>query len=207
MPYIRATDRPVFIAVGDPIVASFQMEAGGLTLTGLPLIYNVDENEFLAAVIGKAGTYQPLPTQGEWCEAGLIYGYAGGLVICRQSHSRTEHAPEDIPALFAVYRVDAGEALEWVAGEQVYVGTRRLYLDVLYECLQAHQTQSDWTPLATLGTLWGIVSTTAEWAIGVLYHVGDHVTYGGFEWICGQQHTSISTWYPGAPGVYLWTQV
>lgn len=206
MPYIRATDRPVFIAVGNPIVASFEMEAGGLTVTGLTMISNVDENTFLGAVAGKAGSYQPLPAAGGWCEAGVIYGYGGGLVICRQSHSRTEHAPADIPALFSVYRAGSG-VQEWIANERVEVGTRRTYLTFLYTCLQAHQTQWDWTPLATLGTLWGVVPTTSAWAIGVAYKVGDLVTYGGFTWRCGQAHTSISTWYPGAPGVFLWSKV
>lgn len=208
MPYLIATDRPILWAVGNPIVASGSTEPGGATVTGLPLISDADENTFLGAVTGLAGTYNPLPAMGEWCDAGVIYGYAGGLVICRQSHTRTEHAPADIPALFAVYRVDAGEALAWVAGEQVWVGTRRLYAGVLYTALQAHQTQADWTPNAPgiLGVLWAVVVTTPDWAIGVLYHVGDLVMHQGTQYRCLQQHTSIASWSPTSPGILgvLW---
>ena len=205
MPHFRADVRPVWWAVGEnPVVASGMTEAGGLTMTGLTMFNAEDENAFLLSVVDTAGDYNPLPAMGGWCEAGVIYSSDGDLVICRQSHFRTEHALVDIPALFTVYREDAGEALEWVAGEQVEVGTRRVYDEVLYQCLQAHQTQPDWTPPQVLGTLWAVVSLTDEWAIGVAYKVGDEVTYGGQTWICGQAHTSISTWYPGAAGVYLW---
>ena len=193
MPSIRSTDRPVFIAVGDPVVASFQMEAGGLTLTGLPLFSAEDENAFLLAVVGKGSTYNPLPSMGEWCEAG-IYGYGDDLVICRQSHNRTEHEPADIPALFAVYREEAGEALEWCVGEQVYIGTRRLFEGTLYECLQAHQTQSDWTPPQVLGTLWGVVNLTSEWVYGEPgIQIGDQRSYEGIVYVCIQ-----------APGINIW---
>lgn len=61
---------------------------------------------------GKAGAYKPLPAAGTFLNASEIYGYGGGLVMVRQSHPRTEHAPADVPALFTVYRVDAGDVLE-----------------------------------------------------------------------------------------------
>ena len=207
MPYCIATTQPVWWAVGVPVVATGITPVGSLTVTGLMLFSDASENDFLGAVAGSAGDFLPLPDAGGWCEAGIMYSYGGDLVICRQSHSRTEHEPADIPALFAVYREEAGEALDWVAGEQVYIGTRRLFDGTLYECLQAHQSQSDWTPPATVGTLWGVVTTTNEWAIGVAYAVNDRVTYSGSLWNCDQAHTSISTWHPGAAGVYLWSEV
>jgi hypothetical protein len=210
MPYFRATDQPVYWAVGNPVVASSLTEAGGLTLTGLTLYSNTDENTFLSAVLGKGGTYNPLPAQGGWCEAGIIYSYGGDLVICRQSHVRTEHVPSSIPALFATHQVGGG-VLQWVVGEWVNVGARRLYETVLYQCLQAHQTQSDQAPSAPgiLGVLWGVVPTANEWAIGVLYHVNDQVTHVGVLYKCLQQHTSISTWSPDSPGILnvLWAYV
>ena len=88
MPFVISTDRPVLWAVGDPVLASGIMEPGGLTVTGLALFSAENENEFLLAVVGLAGDYNPLPAAGGWCEAGTIYGYAGGLVICpvAQSH-------------------------------------------------------------------------------------------------------------------------
>ena len=45
--------------------------------------------------------------------------------------------------------------LAWVAGEAVAVGDKRYYKGVWYECLQAHTTQSDWTPDA-VPALWNV---------------------------------------------------
>jgi len=200
-------------AVGDPVVASGILDVPGVLLTGLTLYSSVSESEFLAAVVDKAGTYNPLPASG-WLEAGAIYGYAGGLVIVRQSHNRTEHAPVDVPALFAVYREDASEVLEWVPGEGVLVGTRRTFGDKTYQAIQAHTTQVDWTPPA-VPALWAEVveePPVGAWAAGVAY-VGDNtagtgngnqVTYSGRLYRCLQSHTSISTWYPSVvPALWL----
>jgi hypothetical protein len=185
-----------------------------LTITGedKALVSDADENAFLGAVAGSAGDYNPLPDVGEWVEAGAIYGYAGGLVIVRQSHTRTEHAPEDVPALIAVYRADASEALEWVANEQVQIGTRRLYGGVLYECLQAHMTLSTWTPEVT-PALWRVVESEPEtppaWVQPTgahdAYQLGARVTHNGHEW---ESLIPDNVWEPGAPGTEaLWRQV
>ena len=137
---------------------------------------------------------------GTWVEANKPYQHGGVVVIARQAHPRTEHEPSTVPALFLVWRADAGDALPWIAQEQVYVGTVRVYEGVTYRCVQAHQTQTDWTPDAT-PTLWAVVveePTTDEWAVGVAYSVGDEVTYGGVLYRCRQAHTSIATWTPPA---------
>lgn len=209
MPYVIATDRPVLWAVvaGGAVLAADQMEPGGLTVTGndKTLTSADDENTFLGLMAGKAGAYKPLPASG-WLEAGEIYGYGGGLVLVRQSHNRTEHAPADVPALFAVYRENADEALEWVAGEQVLVGTRRLHNGVLYECIQAHQTAENWTPDATPALWKGVVTEPAPgaWAAGVAYAVGQRVTYNGATYECRQAHTSLLGWEPpNVPALWL----
>ena len=46
--------------------------------------------------------------------------------------------------------------LAWVAGEAVAVGDKRYYKGVWYECLQAHTTQSDWTPDTAIA-VWTVV--------------------------------------------------
>lgn len=115
MPYVTSTDRPVLWAVKtSAVLAAGIMEPGGITVTGedKALLTDADENAFLGKVAGAAGSYKPLPAAGEALEAGAIYGYAGGLVIVRQSHTRTQHAPADVPALFSVYRANATEPLE-----------------------------------------------------------------------------------------------
>lgn len=200
MPYLIATDKPLFIAasMGANIIHAFVTEAGGKT--GIPAAFTVasdtDENAFLGAVANAAGSYKPLPTAGAWLEAGEIYGYGTGLVIIRQYHTRTEHAPADIPALMSVYRAGAG-VLEWVANEKVYKGLQRTYGGKTYNCLQDHTTQVDWQPDKT-PTLWAVVPTSAEWAYPVAYKVGDVVTYQGKSYQCLQAHTSQAGWNPVA---------
>ena len=148
---------------------------------------------------GERDAFPPLPPVGTPLEAGAIYQHGGQAVIVRQSHNRTEHEPADVPALFMVHREDAGQGVEWIAGEQVYVGTERTYEGSTYRCLQAHVTQSDWTPDAT-PALWAVVAEepepTDEWQVGVSYAIGDVVTYKGIQYECRQAHTSQAGWEP-----------
>lgn len=170
------------------------------------VIYAEGEQAFLAAAQGNVGTYKPLPDVGQLVEAGEIYGYNGGLVICRQSHARTIHPPEDTLALFVVYRPDGGGVLDWVAGERVEVGTHRIYNTIEYVCIQAHVTQSDWTPPA-VPALWQVyMPPSADWQAGVAYKIGDEVMYQGVLYRCRQSHTSQVGWEP--PRVpALWLQI
>lgn len=145
------------------------------------------------------GTTIPLPEVGRQCVINQYYLWKGDIVKCRQTHNRTIYDPKDTPALFSYFR-DNSEQLVWIVGEQVEVGWMRIYNGVKYEVIQAHQTQSDWTPDKT-ATLWKIyvdTSVISEWKAGVAYKVGDIVTYQSKTYKCLQSHTSISTWYPSA---------
>lgn len=207
MPHVIADERGMWWAIGAPIVATGMTETSGCTVTGLPLIAEADETAFLGAVAGQAvgAGVMPLPEQGAWCEAGAIYAHNGGLVICRQSHNRTEHDPADVPALFIVYREDTG-VLDWIPDEQVHVGTRRMFDSTEYECLQPHVTQADWTPPAVPALWRAVVEPSAEWQAGVTYAVGDRVTYAGLLYECRQSHTSLPGWEP--PNVLaLWLPI
>lgn len=202
MAEIKPTDKPVFWALENAgqIGLTGMTEIGAVTQTaaGKTVYSDADENAFLGKAAGKAGSYRPLPPVGTWMEAGDIYGYNGGLLIVRQSHYRMNYAPEDTPALFCVYRHGATGSLEWVSGERVYVGTRRSYGDKVYEALQEHVTQSDWTPPA-VPALWREVVETppaGEWAVGVAYKIGDIVTYQGKTYQCIQAHTAQAGWTP-----------
>lgn len=201
MTTILPTDRPIRYCVtgaGDPIIG--ETPVGNLTgVNGaLSVIADADENAFVAAL--PADAFPPLPDSG-WLEAGNIYQYEGAAVIVRQSHYRTIYTPADTPALFIVYREAADTVLDWVAGEQVQVGTRRVYDGVTYECLQAHVTQEDWTPPA-VPALWRVVveepeePTVAAWAAYTAYKIGDVVTYNGASYSCRQAHTSLPEWEP-----------
>lgn len=184
------------------------VECDGMTfvgeLTGVNPDYDATvgegDNAFAKEAQAVVAMFPPLPAAG-WLEQDAIYQHAGQAVIVRQSHWRTEHKPSDVPALFLVYREDAGDEVSWIAGEQVYVGTLRTFDGVTYRARQGHVTQSDWTPSAT-PALWAVVvaepEPSAEWAVGVAYKVGDVVTYKGREYSCRQAHTSISTWTPPA---------
>lgn len=206
MAYLIATDKPLLWAASynGNIFISDTAEVGGKI--GIPPTlteyHDTDPNAFLGKVTTSAGTYNPIPAVGEWCEGGKIYGYNGGLVICRQSHYRTVYPLADTPALWSIYRPGNG-VMDWVANEPVLVGTHRMYAGTEYICLQAHVTQADWTPDKTT-TLWGTVApATGAWTVGVAYKMGDLVTYQGSTYKCLQAHTSIATWTPTA-AVSLW---
>jgi chitodextrinase len=201
MPYLIATDKPLYwtAQLGANIVISDIAEIGGKI--GIPptmtATSNVDPNAYLGAMVGKGGAYKPLPPVGEQCDAGVIYGYNGDLVICRQSHNRTADLPSTIPALFSVYRAGQdGVILAWVANEKVMVGDQRTYGGKTWNCLMAHVTQIDWTP-PQVPALWGEVVAVGAWSgAGVAYKVNDHVTYLGHTYKCLQAHTSQPGWDP-----------
>lgn len=211
MTIITPTDKPILYAVtgelgGEPIALNDVARVGeqvGIA-EALTAVSDADENAFIASV--PADAFPALPDSG-WLEAGSIYQWSGQAVVVRQSHNRTEHDPDTVPALFLVYREDAGEALDWIAGEQVQVGTLRLYDDVLYACIQAHVTQVDWTPPAT-PALWRVYvePTAGEWQPWTAYGAGDVVSYDGSEYECIQTHVSQPGWEP--PNVpALWAAV
>lgn len=97
--------------------------------------------------------FSNLPTSGK-IEKGKMYNYGGKTVLCIQSHERTIYAPEQTPALFSFYRTETG-ALNWIEGEKVDIAWKRVYNLITYEAIQAHQTQSTWTPDKTIA-LWKV---------------------------------------------------
>jgi len=115
---------------------------------GIPL----DVTAELSTAEGKT---KPLPEIGQKCDEGQYYLYKGDILKCRQTHNRTIYEPKDTPALFSFFR-DNSAQLEWITGEWVEVGWIRIYNGLKYEVIQAHQTQSDWTPDKT-PTLWKLV--------------------------------------------------
>lgn len=199
-------DKPIYYAVGNPVIVAGCIEVGGLVVTGLPTVTGETEKEFLDAVQGKGSGYQPLPESGQ-VDAGQIYSYDGSLVICRQSHSRMIYTPAKTPALFSVYREDASDVLDWIACEKVEKGHQRVYKDITYTCIQAHQTQSDWTPDKT-HTLWKEVVETPdeppEWkqpGSTNYYVIDDMVTHKGHLW---KSLCAVNVW---GPGVFGWADL
>ena len=183
----------------DPVMD--QLVVDNIEVNGKPAIETrVDYPTKVASTI-----FPSLPSSGT-LKMGEIYSYGNGAVMVRQTHERTIYTPEQTPALFSFYRDNASAELAWMEGEKVEAGWKRTYGGKTYECLQAHQTQADWTPTATLGVLWKevvVIPTDNAWAAGIAYKVGDIVTYGGKRYSCRQAHTSISTWTPTA-AASLW---
>lgn len=203
MPHIIATEQPLHytatgILSGEDVLVSDTTLVGNLTGVNpaLSLHYDADENAYLGKVATIAGQFPPVPEQGTWLEQGDVYRHGDGCVMVRQSHTRTEHSIDElVPVLFLVYRADA-DNIEWIAGESVTVGTRRMYDGALYECIQAHVTQEDWTP-TVVPALWVLVDDpTGEWQAGTRYAIGDVVLYESTEWECIQAHTAQIGWEP-----------
>ena len=95
----------------------------------------------------------------------------------------------------------------WQSGKQYEVGDRCIYLGNLYECIQAHQSQDDWTPAAT-PALWKKHGAPGEeWPDWVqptgahdAYALGDKVKHNEKHWISS---VDANIW---EPGVYGWNE-
>lgn len=94
---------------------------------------------------------------------------------------------------------------EWEPDVNYAVGNLRRHGDKLYKCIQAHKSQSDWTPDVAV-SLWVKAGDPAEewpeWSqpIGAqdAYMSGDKVTHNGKHWV---SNTDNNVW---EPGVYGW---
>ena len=76
----------------------------------------------------------------------------------------------------------------WASGHVVLVGDWRIYAEELYSCIQAHTTQSDWTPNVTpaLWRHWPKVQPGEDYPPWVqptgahdAYNIGDRVSFEG----------------------------
>lgn len=94
----------------------------------------------------------------------------------------------------------------WVTGTAYATGDRVQYGGTLYKCVQAHTSQSDWTPDAT-PALWVAVSLEEypDWVQPTgahdAYSAGDKVTHNGTRWT---STVDSNVW---EPGVYGWEEV
>lgn len=92
---------------------------------------------------------------------------------------------------------------EWKTETAYVIADRIRYGEKLYKCVQAHTSQTAWTPDAT-SALWVEVSIEEfpEWhqptGAHDAYNVGDKCSYNGKHWIC------IIDGNVYAPDVYGW---
>lgn len=96
----------------------------------------------------------------------------------------------------------------WATGTDYAAGFKVQHNGTLYKCLQAHTSQTDWTPDAA-PSLWAKVlipdpDTIPEWEQPDStnpYMQGDKVTHNGKMWVSDIDN---NVW---EPGVYGWTEV
>ena len=94
----------------------------------------------------------------------------------------------------------------WRIGKTYALGDRVQYDDKLYECVQSHTAQSDWTPDIT-PALWKrvMIEEYPEWVQPTgaqdAYMMGDKVTHNGLRWISDMDANVFE------PGVYGWGQI
>ena len=96
----------------------------------------------------------------------------------------------------------------WQSGKRYEVGEKCIYLGNLYECIQAHQSQDDWTP-ALVPALWKKKGTPGteypDWVQPTgahdAYAKGDKVTHKEKHW---QSAVDANIW---EPSVYGWDEV
>lgn len=94
----------------------------------------------------------------------------------------------------------------WKVGKAYAVDERVQYEDLLYKCVQAHTSQSDWAPSVT-PALWTRVSVEdfPEWIQPTgaqdAYNIGDRVSHLEKHWVSA---VDANVW---EPSVYGWTEV
>lgn len=111
----------------------------------------------------------------------------------------TDEQALTVPIIFPAWR---GDGISYAAGDRV------MYGGTLYKCLQAHTSQSTWTP-TDAPSLWAkvLIPTPGEipdWeqpSSTNPYAKGDKVKHNGKTWI---SDTDGNVW---EPGVYGWTEV
>lgn len=109
----------------------------------------------------------------------------------------TDEQAEQVPQAFPV----------WAAGKSYKVGDRVRYDDILYRCIQAHDSQEGWEP-ANAASLWtriGASGDVEEWiqptGAADAYPKGAKVTHNSKTWI---SDVDDNVW---EPGVYGWSEV
>lgn len=148
--------------------------------------------------------FRNLPTAGQIVHEGICYLYNGQVVYCRQTHIRTSHEPNEVPAIF-YYKRENPEGMEWIPQEYVSLNNTRTFNGVLYKCIQAHVTLEGYTPNIT-PALWIVVAQGTNWTAGIQVTIGQEYVYQGVTYRVLQSHTTQVGWEP--PKVpALWAKV
>lgn len=203
MPQIVHPERRTYYtakSVDGSILHTGYTEVGQVTTSGQPVFETAtEEHDYLELLADQTDKFDPLPEEGSRLQAGELYTWNDQVIIVRQDHIRMHFPPNETPALFLI----RNQTEDWVVGESVGIGTRRLFEGVWYEAIQAHVTQEDWTP-PSVPALWKVAEIedpdpdpgVIEWAPGQTVAIGDLRSYEGTVYRCIQAHTTLAGWQP-----------
>ena len=124
-----------------------------------------------------------------------VMRYRKAIVLA--SESLSDEAASNVPDLFE----------EWASDTDYIPGNRRKFNGVLYKCLQAHRSQSTWTPDVS-PSLWVRTDDPGEewpeWVQPVgstdAYAIGSKVSHNGKHWV---SEVDSNVW---EPGIYGWSE-
>jgi hypothetical protein len=155
---------------------------------------------------GEMAELYPAWAAGKAYAVGALVSYNDALYKCRSAHtSQADWQPDVVLSLWVRYRKLADTLLAWVGNEPVKVGWQRTCGGATYTCLQAHVTQADWMPTATIGVLWAEVTEEPvgpqPWVQPTgahdAYALGALVTHNGQTW---ESLYAANVWEPGVFG-------
>jgi hypothetical protein len=190
-------------AAGD-ILDSGRIEPGLRLSTSSPVIvHDQNENAYLSEINAVGVVNDPLPPQGTELEAGDIYAWEGQNVIVRQDHTRTEHDPDTVPALFTVYRANY-DGMLWIPNENIMKGDERSWESIKYQVITGHVSVVGQPP-PTIPALWKVYREDWDaWTQPIgshdVYRLDDKVTHDAKR--CISTHDTNS-W---EPGVFGWVE-
>lgn len=98
------------------------------------------------------------------------------------------------------------DAFPWWNGDSVELKTGQYvqYENDVYQVIQDHTTQPDWTPNIVPALFNKItVEEWEEWESGNFYKKGAKVTHNNKKWV---SNVDNNHWEPGATGVYTWDE-
>ena len=119
-------------------------------------------------------------------------------LINKAAISLSDEDALEVPKIFDVWKPDT----------DYEIGDRVQYNDILYKCLIAHKSQSDWRPDISPSLFAEVLipdpSVIPEWVQPDStnpYMMGDHVMHLGIEWVSTMDYNVYE------PGVYGWEEV
>jgi hypothetical protein len=180
-----------FRAVG----TDYDIESNPVLYKVLPP-YDPESERVIRQVVDGEPVYEVVPMTADEIESRALAQESAtdGRLINRLLRQQVDLATipadevDDFASLFPVWRFSF----------HAYVIDNIVQYDgAVYQCIQAHSSQSDWSPPA-VPALWVRLAEPGqvEWMAGVAYAVNDEVTYNSVWYRCLQAHTSQVGWEP-----------